>query len=122
MRRPLAWQEGAGLPDPGTLRADQLLSRRPRSPRSPTCRPVAWSARWRKPVALEVARLYAQLEVVYQSGFVDTATGSSLDNVVALLGIERVQGGRAAGEMEFTRAPGSRGDDHHPGRDADHHR
>jgi uncharacterized phage protein gp47/JayE len=54
--------------------------------------------------ALEIARLYAQLEAVYQSGYVDTATGASLDNVVALLGIERVRGGRASGDIEFTRA------------------
>ena len=54
--------------------------------------------------------LYAQLQAVYESAFVDTATGSSLDNVVALLGIERVRGGRPAGEVEFTRAPGSPGE------------
>jgi len=60
-------------------------------------------------ISLELAGLYAQLEAVYQSGFVDTASGSALDNVVALLGIERVSGGRAVGEVEFTRSPGSRG-------------
>ena len=59
-------------------------------------------------VALEMAGLYAQLEAVYQSGFVDTAGGSSLDKVVALLGIARVRaGGRRRGGVH--RAPNSRG-------------
>ncbi len=60
--------------------------------------------------ALELGRIYALLETVYQSGFVDTASGDALDNVVALLGIERVRGGRPAGEVEFTRAQGAPGE------------
>ena len=60
-------------------------------------------------VALEIASLYAQLEVVYQSGFIDTATGTSLDNVVALLGVERIRGRNPVGEVEFTRSASSRG-------------
>ena len=105
----LAWQEGAELPDPGTLLQINYYpaSAQPMLTDLQTGSVVRTLA---ETVALEVARLYAQLEVVYQSGFVDTATGSSLDNVVALLGLERVKGGRAAGEVEFTRAPGSRGE------------
>ena len=60
--------------------------------------------------ALELGRLYALLETVYQAGFVDTATGDALDNVVALLGIERVRGGRPAGEVEFRRAQAAQGE------------
>lgn len=60
-------------------------------------------------VALEIASLYAQLDVVYQSGFIDTATGTSLDNVVALLGVERIRGRNPVGEVEFTRSSSSRG-------------
>lgn len=60
--------------------------------------------------ALELGRIYALLESVYQSGFVDTATGDALDNVVALLGIERVRGGRPAGEVELTRAQAAPGE------------
>ncbi len=59
--------------------------------------------------ALELGRIYALLETVYQSGFVDTASADALDNVVALLGIERVRGGRPAGVVEFTRASGDAG-------------
>lgn len=105
----LAWQEGAELPDPGTLVQINYYpaSAQPVLTDLQTGSVVRTLA---ETVALELARLYAQLEVVYQSGFIDTATGSSLDNVVALLGIERVAGGKAAGEVEFTRAPGSRGE------------
>ncbi len=37
-------------------------------------------------VAKEIASVYAQLNIAYDSGFVETATGSALDRVVALLG------------------------------------
>src|SRR5207302_9531496 len=60
-------------------------------------------------VALEIARLYAQLDAVYKSAFLNTSDGSSLENVVALLGISRVKGGRSTGEVELTRAPNSLG-------------
>jgi small-conductance mechanosensitive channel len=36
-------------------------------------------------VALEIARLYAQLDAVYDAAFIDTAAGSALDKVVALV-------------------------------------
>lgn len=60
-------------------------------------------------VALETAGLYAQMDAVYQAGFVDSATGGALDHVVALLGIERVPAGRNSAELRFTRARNSRG-------------
>lgn len=107
-KRTLEWQQGAELPDPGTL---VLVNYYPASVQpvltdlhvGSVVRTLAES------VALEMARLYAQLEVVYDSGFIDTATGSALDNVVSLLGMERVTGGRPAGEVEFTRAQNSPG-------------
>ena len=108
-RQTLMWkEEGAQLPDPGTL---VNVNYYPESAQ-PVLTDIYTGSVVRtlsESIALELARLYAQLEAVYQSGFVDTATGSSLDNVVALLGIERVEGGHAAGEVEFTRSPGSRG-------------
>ena len=68
--------------------------------------------------ALELGRIYALLETVYQAGFVDTATGDALDNVVALLGIERVRGGRPSrrGRVHPRAGRAGRADD--PGRDA----
>jgi len=107
-KQTLEWQEGAQLPDPGTLvhinyypaSAQALLTD---IHTGSVVRTLAES------VGLEIARLYAELEAVYQSGFIDTATGRSLENVVALLGISRIQGGRATGKVELRRSPGSRG-------------
>ena len=106
--RTLEWKEGAELPDEGTL---IQVNYRPEDASSVLTDLHAGSVvrTLSESISLELAGLYAQLEAVYQSSFVDTATGSSLDNVVALLGIERVTGGRAVGEVEFTRSPGSRG-------------
>lgn len=104
----IEWLEGAELPDPGTLVS---VSYFPKSAQ-PVLTDLQTGSVIRtlsESIGLEIARLYAQLEAVYQAGFVDTATGSSLDNVVALLGIERVEGGRAQGEVEFRRVEGTRG-------------
>ena len=60
-------------------------------------------------VALEVARLYAQLEAVYHAGFIDHAAGAELEKVVALLGVARIPEGRATGDLLFTRARGTTG-------------
>jgi len=47
-------------------------------------------------VSKEMALLYAQLNLAYDSAFLETATGSSLDRVVALLGYHRFRAGRWA--------------------------
>lgn len=60
-------------------------------------------------VGLEIARAYAELEAVYQAGFIDSAAGKALDKVVALLGIKRVPAGRNTCEIEFARVAGTRG-------------
>jgi hypothetical protein len=61
-------------------------------------------------VAKEIAALYAQVNLAYDAAFVDTATGASLDRVVALLGLRRIRAGRAAGTAVFTRRAGTPGD------------
>src|SRR5262245_66566 len=107
-KQTLEWPKGAELPDPGTViyvnyvpaAAQPVL---PDLQTGSVVRPLA------ETIGLENARLYAQLEAVYRAGFIDTAEGASRDNVVALLGITRVTGGRAAGDVQFTRAPGTRG-------------
>ena len=107
-QKTLEWQEGAELPDSGTLLQINYYTKSSK----PILTDIDTGSVVRtlsESIALEIARLYAQLEIVYQSGFVDTATGKALDNVVALLGIERVKGGVPAGEVEFTRLPGSSG-------------
>lgn len=105
----LRWKaQGADLPDDGSL---ILINYYPQSAQ-PVLTDLFTGSIVRtlaETVGLEIARLNAQLEAVYNSAFIDTATGKALDNVVALLGIDRIQGGRAAGEVEFTRTQGSSG-------------
>jgi uncharacterized phage protein gp47/JayE len=104
----LLWIDGGSIPDQGSLfyTSYQLLNVTTKLNDlyvGSVTRTVAES------VGLEISRLYAQLEAVYNSGFIDTSTGSSLDNVVALLGIERTLAGRFECELEFTRVTGGRG-------------
>jgi hypothetical protein len=60
-------------------------------------------------VSRELALVYAQLNAVYDSAFLDTATGDSLERVVALLGYRRFRAGRPAGSVIFRRRAGSTG-------------
>lgn len=53
--------------------------------------------------ALELAKTYAQMSVIYDMGFVDTATDDSLDHLVALMGVQRIQGPQVVGEAQFSR-------------------
>ncbi|MGH2736943.1 MAG: baseplate J/gp47 family protein, partial [Actinomycetota bacterium] len=53
--------------------------------------------------ARELAILQRQLELVYKSGFIDTAEGSALDMVVAILGVERKDRQFASGIVRFFR-------------------
>jgi uncharacterized phage protein gp47/JayE len=57
----------------------------------------------------ELAALYGQLNIAYDSGFVETATGSSLERVVALLNYQRFKAGRAVGSVTFSRRAGAVG-------------
>ena len=60
-------------------------------------------------VSRELALLYGQLNLAYDSAFLETAAGSSLDRVVALLGYQRFRAGRPVGTVTFTRRGGSIG-------------
>lgn len=60
-------------------------------------------------VSRELAVLYGELNLAYDSAFLETATGSSLDRVVALLGYRRFRAGRSIGSVTFTRRAGSTG-------------
>lgn len=51
----------------------------------------------------EMAALYEKMNLVYLSAFVDTAQGSQLDQVVAILGIKRGEPEYADGEVVFER-------------------
>jgi uncharacterized phage protein gp47/JayE len=61
-------------------------------------------------VSREIAMLYAQLNLVYDAGFVETASGASLDRVAALVGITRYPAGYAVGAVTLTRSPSAIGD------------
>jgi hypothetical protein len=56
-------------------------------------------------IGREIATVYQQINQAYLAGFVDTATGKSLDLVVAILGIERKRKGNAIGQVTFFRDP-----------------
>lgn len=97
---------GAQWPDPGTVffvnydaRSDAgavpLLT--DRNPGSVT-RLLAES------FAREYAVLSRQMEGVYRAGFVDTATGRDLDQIVALVGIDRLTRTSAVGSIVLTRS------------------
>jgi hypothetical protein len=58
----------------------------------------------------ELAVVYQQLNLAYDSAFLETATGLSLDRVVALLGYRRFLAGRAVGKAVFTRRSGATGE------------
>lgn len=53
--------------------------------------------------ARELALCYEQLDVVWRAGYIETAEGQALDNVVALLGLERRRAGFLVGAVEFSR-------------------
>jgi uncharacterized phage protein gp47/JayE len=102
------WLPGGTLPDAGSLVHVNYL----REDVAPTLTDLQVGSVLRtlaESVSLEIARLYAQLDAVYDSGFVDTATGSALDKVVALLGVSRFRGDGATTLIRFTRAPGTPG-------------
>lgn len=60
-------------------------------------------------VSTELARLYEQLNLAYDSAFLETAKGSSLDRVVGLLAQTRARAGAAVGVVRFSRRTGSVG-------------
>jgi Baseplate J-like protein len=102
-------EKGAELPDPGTLIYVNYVPTGAQLELTDV--QIGSVARTLlETTALELGRLYALLDTVYKSAFVDTATADALDNVVALLGIDRVLGGRPAGDVEFTRADGAPGE------------
>ncbi|MBE0619449.1 MAG: baseplate J/gp47 family protein [Burkholderiales bacterium] len=64
--------------------------------------------------ARELAVCYEQLDMIYRSAYLDTATGASLDNVVALLGIQRRRAGHLEGSVTFGRGQPAPEDIHIP--------
>lgn len=60
-------------------------------------------------ISRELATQYRQLQKVYESAFIETASGSSLDKVVALVDTRRILKGHSVGTVRFSRKSGSPG-------------
>ena len=56
-------------------------------------------------IGREIATVYQQINLAYLSGFIDTATGKSLDFVVSILGVTRKTKEFAVGQATFFRDP-----------------
>jgi uncharacterized phage protein gp47/JayE len=54
-------------------------------------------------VGREISTLYNEMEAAYNAGFIDTASGNSLDMVVSILGIQRKSAQFATGTVTFSR-------------------
>ena len=109
----LQWLEGGQTPDPGTvLDVDYMPAGVEAAVTDIQIGSVVRTLA--ESIGLEMARMYAQMEGVYKSAFIDTAAGKALDNVVALLDLTRITAGRFTAEIAFTRTPGSHGEIHIP--------
>lgn len=60
-------------------------------------------------VAVEMAVMYQHLAFIYDSAYIDTAQGSSLDKVVALVGVNRLGSGYPIVKLRFQRKTGTPG-------------
>lgn len=105
----LEWKSGGARPDEGTAFEVHYLPKQ-REGGVNDLYPGSVVRTLLEAVALETAGLYAQMQVVYDSGFIDTASGGALDHVVGLLGVSRVRAGRNSTELRFTRAKNTRGE------------
>jgi uncharacterized phage protein gp47/JayE len=54
-------------------------------------------------VGREISTLYDEMEAAYNAGFIDTASGNSLDMVVSILGVQRKSAQFATGTVTFFR-------------------
>ena len=59
-------------------------------------------------ISREFSILYEEMEASYNAGFIDTAKGSALDMVVAILGIQRKSAQYASGSITFSRRRATR--------------
>lgn len=107
--RQVVWKSGGARPDAGTVVEINYLPKN-REARANDLYVGSVARTLLEALALETAGLYAQMEVVYKSGFIDTAEAGALDHVVALLGVNRVQAGRNMADVRFSRARNVRGE------------
>jgi uncharacterized phage protein gp47/JayE len=101
----LEWIGGGKKPDDNSLFAIRYLFGEPTSARRVTDTNVGSVTRnIVEAIARELDFLYEQLEAVYSSGFIDSATRDSLDFVVAVLGLTRKPPQNATGFVTLGRS------------------
>lgn len=100
----IIWQNAGTIPDDeSTFYVDYLV---PKSLSPLTDTNVGSVARTlTEAIGREIATVYQQINTAYLSGFVDTATGTSLDYVVSILGVVRKTKDYAVGLETFFRDP-----------------
>ena len=105
----IVWNDKGKLPDDRTY---FYVSYYPQegSPRLTDRNPGSVTATLGEAFSREFAVLHKQMQLIYDSAFVDTATGFSLDHVAALLGLERKDAKFAGGEVLFRRSTPAEGD------------
>jgi hypothetical protein len=100
----VVWQQGGAKPDDETIFYVDYFRRDSRSPLS-DINVGSVTRTLGEAIGREIATVYQQINLAYLSGFVDTATGQSLDLVVAILGVKRKTKEFAQGLVTFFRDP-----------------
>jgi hypothetical protein len=107
-RNAVAWLRGGAKPDDGSTFAVDYL--RPGQPSPITDINVGSVTRvLAEALGREIATVYQQINQAYLAAFIDTASGTSLDLVVAILDVARKRGDAAVGLVTFFRAAGADG-------------
>lgn len=104
----VVWQDGATLPDDDTTFYVDYLRVDSRSPLTDV-NVGSVTRTLSEAIGREIATLYEEINLAYLAGFVDHATGRSLDLVVSILGVERKTAEFAEGLVTFFRASGVAG-------------
>ena len=105
----IVWNDKGRLPDDHTYFYVSYYPQE-RSPRLTDRNPGSVTATLGEAFAREYAVLHKQMQMIYESAFVDTSTGFSLDHVAALLGLDRKDAKFAGGEVLFRRSTPAEGD------------
>jgi uncharacterized phage protein gp47/JayE len=98
----ITWHADAQRPDEGTHLEVEYLYRSPPAGLS-DFNPGSVVGTLAGAVARELTAIHNQIDEAYRRAFVDHASGAALDNVVALLGVERIPATRAGGTVTFAR-------------------
>lgn len=101
----VAWLDDGTKPDDDTTFAVDYFRTESRSPLS-DINVGSVTRTLTEAIGREIAVVYEQIDLAYLSAFVDTATGASLDHVVAILDVTRKTAEFAEGLVTFFRATG----------------